>query len=151
MYFSVHFQRPELNSCAAREEIRCEWDLGHDGLKEWGWEVWHYFPVKATQDKPLRVTAKFTDAGGVAIASDGQPAVIEKTFEVVPESPPKFGDRNTAEVVRLIIVLTIALLGLLSGAREQLLKLDLIPAAVAVFLLGFGADSIKNLLAPKEK
>ena len=31
------------------------------------------------------------------------------------------------------------------------LKLDLIPAAVAVFLLGFGADSIKNLLVPKEK
>jgi hypothetical protein len=36
----------------------------------------------------------------------------------------------------------------LAGAREQLAKLDLIPAAVALFLLGFGADSIKSALAP---
>jgi hypothetical protein len=151
MYFSVEFQQPAFNSCAALEEIKCEWDLGHDGLKERGWEVWHYFPMAATHKKPLCVKATFADASGVATLADKRPLVIEKRFEVIRESPREFGDRNTAEVVRLGIALIVALLGLLSGAREQLLKLDLIPAAVAVFLLGFGADSIKNLLVPKEK
>jgi hypothetical protein len=32
-------------------------------------------------------------------------------------------------------------------AREQITKLDIVPGLIAVFLLGFGADSIKNLLA----
>ena len=32
------------------------------------------------------------------------------------------------------------------GAREQLMKLDLFPGFVAVFLLGFGADTVKNLI-----
>jgi hypothetical protein len=65
--------------------------------------------------------------------------------------PPRSGgaDRNLAEGVRLGIALVIALIGLLAGAREQLTKLDLIPAAIAVFLLGFGADTIKNLISPK--
>ena len=48
------------------------------------------------------------------------------------------------------IALVIALIGLLAGAREQLTKLDVIPAAIAVFLLGFGADTIKNLISPKQ-
>jgi hypothetical protein len=34
--------------------------------------------------------------------------------------------------------------GLIAGAKEQLLKLDLLPALVAVFMVGFGADQIKN-------
>jgi hypothetical protein len=39
------------------------------------------------------------------------------------------------------------LLGLLAGARDQLVKLDLVGGIIAVFLLGFSADAIKNLHA----
>jgi hypothetical protein len=44
----------------------------------------------------------------------------------------------------------VALVALVAGARDQLLKLDILPGLVAVFLLGFGADSIKNLLTQKQ-
>ncbi len=47
------------------------------------------------------------------------------------------------------MALVIALFGLIAGAKEQLLKLDLLPALLAVFLVGFGADQVKNLLTQK--
>jgi hypothetical protein len=34
----------------------------------------------------------------------------------------------------------------MAGAREQLLKLDVISGLTAVFLLGFGADTVKNII-----
>ncbi len=65
---------------------------------------------------------------------------------------PKESTRFLAEFLRFIIAFGVALAGLLSGALGQLEKLDLIPATVAILALGFGADSIKNLLtqAPKK-
>ena len=45
-----------------------------------------------------------------------------------------------------MIAVGVASLGLLVGAKEQLMKLDPLPGLVAVFLLGFGADTIKNLV-----
>jgi hypothetical protein len=45
--------------------------------------------------------------------------------------------------------LALALLALLGGARQQLMQLDFVPGLIAVFLLGFGADQFKNLLANK--
>lgn len=51
--------------------------------------------------------------------------------------------------LRLLLALVIALIGLLAGAKEQLLKLDVLPALVAIFLLGFGADQVKNLFTQK--
>jgi hypothetical protein len=150
MFFSVEFPRPEFNCSAALNEVKCEWDYHHDGLTESGWHVWHYFPTATKKDKKHRVSARFEDSNGTAIVVGADQEAIWKEFEIIAV-PPQRGDRNKAELVRLIVALFIALLGLLSGAREQLLKLDLIPAGVAVFLLGFGADSIKNVLAPKEK
>ena len=54
-------------------------------------------------------------------------------------------DRATLEGLRLFFALGLAVVALLSGARDQLLKLDIVPGLIAVFLVGFGADSIKNL------
>jgi hypothetical protein len=70
--------------------------------------------------------------------------------KVTVDKAPTTADQNVAELVRLAIALLIALTGLLAGGQEQLAKLDLVPAALAVFLLGFGADAIKNLLSPKQ-
>jgi len=53
------------------------------------------------------------------------------------------------ELVRFGIVFFATLLGLLAGARDQLVKLDLVGGVIAVFLLGFSADAIKNLLTGK--
>ena len=39
----------------------------------------------------------------------------------------------------------------MSGALSQLGKLDFVPATIAIVALGFGADSIKNLLTQPRK
>src|ERR1043166_1179323 len=61
----------------------------------------------------------------------------------------KIGAGRMLDFLRLMLALVIALLGLLAGAKEQLLKLDVLPALVAIFLLGFGADQVKNLFTQK--
>ena len=38
---------------------------------------------------------------------------------------------------------------LVSGVKDQLLKLNLLPGLVAVFVIGFTADTVKNLLTQK--
>jgi len=154
--FSIRFDSDKLNTAAAREEVRCEWDFGHDGLTETGWEAFHYFPkvkrrlFSKAKSGPYDVCASFVQNGnGIAVGPDKKPS-LQKRIAVREALGTSSADRNLAEFVRLAIALTIALIGLLAGAREQLVKLDLIPAAVAVFLLGFGADTIKNLISPKQ-
>jgi hypothetical protein len=39
-----------------------------------------------------------------------------------------------------------ALVGLMAGAKDQVLKLDFIPAALAIMVIGFGSDQIKSKL-----
>jgi len=48
------------------------------------------------------------------------------------------------------LTLVIVLLGMIAGAKDQILKLDLIPALIAIFLTGFGADQIKKLLTERQ-
>jgi hypothetical protein len=160
--FTVRFHSEDLDTAAAREEFHCTWDFGHHGLKEGGWEAYHYFPTpRARPIEKLRrlfhlsltpntyeVSATFSKR----VSQDAKPATvtISRKIEVMPRPRSFSADRQRAEYVRLIIALCIALVGLLAGAREQLMKLDLVPAIVAVFLLGFGADTIKNLISPKQ-
>ncbi len=59
---------------------------------------------------------------------------------------PSERTRFVAELLRFSIAFGVALAGLLSGALAQLDKLDFLPATIAIVALGFGADSIKNLL-----
>jgi hypothetical protein len=54
--------------------------------------------------------------------------------------------RLWAEVLQFAIAFGVALAGLLSGALDQLYKLDIMAASIAIIGLGFGASSIKNLL-----
>jgi hypothetical protein len=54
--------------------------------------------------------------------------------------------RFWAEFLRFAIAFGVALAGLLSGALDQLAKLDIIPASIAIIGLGFSASAIKNLL-----
>jgi hypothetical protein len=43
----------------------------------------------------------------------------------------------------------VALVGLFAGAKEKILSLDTAAAILAVFLIGFGVDFVKNMLPPK--
>jgi hypothetical protein len=50
------------------------------------------------------------------------------------------------EFIRLTIVLALALLALMATAQQQVLNLSFLESVGAVVALGFGADTIKNLI-----
>jgi hypothetical protein len=77
-------------------------------------------------------------------------ATIEDAIELEPTLPRK-SHRALVEATRFSIAYVVALVGLEAGALDQLAKLDFLPATLAVIALGFGADSIKNLLAQPAK
>jgi hypothetical protein len=53
------------------------------------------------------------------------------------------------EASRLAMVLTLAVFGLVGSAQHQAETLTLLQAAGAVFTLGFGADTLKNLITQR--
>jgi hypothetical protein len=80
----------------------------------------------------------------------GDSALLTEAVQVDP--PAKWTNSRTGvELYRFLLAFGAALVVLEAGIMGQLQKLDLLPAIVAVIALGFGADSIKNILgqAPK--
>jgi hypothetical protein len=139
---SIRFRDVKLNDAAARLEFEGCWDFGHDGYTETGWEPVHYFP----RSEPSEVTFR---CGGGPVGKE-----IELKRTVTPRNEPESWwkrDRNRAEVLRFSVTLLPATVGLLSGAREQFLKMDVWSALFAVFLLGFASDTVKNLVSRGEQ
>jgi hypothetical protein len=71
---------------------------------------------------------------------------LKGSIELEPEESRFDFARLTAEGLRFAIAFGVALAGLLSGGIEQIAKLDLIPATLAIIGLGFAADAVKNVL-----
>lgn len=67
------------------------------------------------------------------------PVTLERTKAYVES-------RTILAVVSLVITILIVAFGLLAGAQEKLQTLDWISGVVAVLVLGFGADTLKNLI-----
>lgn len=153
--FTASFKQKDLNLKAACKELTCMWNFG-DGLCEEGWKVSHYFLKK---DHPYTVKVRFKDDKGQEIESDnkkdakGQETESgnEKIIKTKKKGIVKSYDRLWLESIRFFIVLAATVVGLLAGAREQILKLDFLPGLIAVFLIGFGADTIKNILTQRQR
>ena len=108
--------------------------------------------VPPSKSPQYTVTATFITAAGKLLAdpTTNQPVKLVKTVEVMPSARSSvFGERSRTEGLKLGAALLIAIFGLIAGAQEQLLKLDILPGLIAVFLVGFGADTIKSLLTTK--
>jgi hypothetical protein len=154
--FCICFENAAVNTAAAREEWTCNWDFG-DSLKETGLNVSHYFQLgklDALKRQPSRysVTATFHNADGKVVVDPQTQNAVTLTKEVAVQPTKRsrlLGERSVTEALKLSAALLIAVFGLVAGARDQLLKLDILPGLVAVFLVGFGADTIKNLLTSK--
>jgi hypothetical protein len=58
----------------------------------------------------------------------------------------KLEPETRLEFIRLVIVLTLVLIGLMATARQQAQNLSFPEAVDAVVALGFGVDTIKNLI-----
>lgn len=170
--FSVRFHHPEFDRTAAREEWSYSWDFG-DGLEERGWSAWHYYPLakpkkmrnvwaavgrwlrlksgtrrqKPIEGGPKNVAVHFKDRlGNPIIDNAGQQIKIPRPVEVKPQDSDFLGQRTKVEMARLAIGLLVAIIALAAGAKEQLLKLEVLPGLLAVFVIGFAADTIKNLV-----
>jgi hypothetical protein len=153
----VRFDQPELNDTAAQSRFKCEWRFGSaddensDQTNEEGWSISHYL----TERKPLKVSVAVYNVVHPAetIQPTGPPdspvATLDAMLTPATDPSDRRAHRMKAEVIGLGVVLLIALLGLVTGAREQITKLDIVPGMIAVFLLGFSADSIKGVLTAK--
>ena len=99
---------------------------------------------------PDDVRGPYNVRASLILNSDGTTVAREITLRDGPLNVypplPVTGHALVAELFRLVLALGFAVLGLVAGAKDQILKLDVVPALIAVFLLGFGADQIKNLL-----
>jgi len=140
----VCFDVYQYNHAKALEQLRCVWTFD-DGLTEKGWYVCHFYQEPAertiTADIPLSIAA----------ATAGTSDAIQFTQKLsVRQTTSSFSKQYLlAGGLRFAIAFFIALVGLVGGARDQLAKLDVLPALIAVFLLGFGADTIKNVFTQK--
>lgn len=155
---AVAFQSDALENAAAREEWTCQWAFG-DQMNETGWSVSHYFELdrrgrfRLMEPKDFPVTTTFLNGDGEVLIDPAtqQPVTLEKQVSVAPSKREQlFGDRARTELVKLVAALFIAVFALVSGAREQLMKLDILPGLIAVFTIGFGADTIKTLLTKSD-
>lgn len=132
------------NRAKGLEQLTCTWTFD-DGLEERGWTVCHFYQEPAERT----ITAEIPM--GVVAAPDQQPDRAQFSTKLTVRDPTSSFSKQLwiAGGVRFAIAFFLALVGLVGGARDQLAKLDVLPALIAVFLLGFGADTIKNVLAQK--
>jgi hypothetical protein len=168
VYFSIAFDDPRFCGAAALSRLSFKWSFPGD-LSEEGSRVCHYFlGNEPLENEPEAIDHQHKNSGKkhcrlrngrkVKIAVSVQSHknldaadTIEGVLEIQPPKPHQ-ATRAFAEAVRFLIAFGVALAGLEAGALDQLAKLDFFPATLAVVVLGFGADSIKNLLtqAPKK-
>jgi HAMP domain-containing protein len=144
----VQFNNKGLNTCTARQEFSCVWDFGKVG-KEEGWEISHYF---RKQDE-AQFSVSFRGHDGKMVKKNGSNEEVKVTptpsLQLQKAVKRQYGERWRIEAIRLGVVLIVAVLGLITGAKEQLLKLDVFSGLVGVFLIGFGADTVKNIITKR--
>jgi len=158
--FSIRFRDSRFNDAAALRRLTCKWDFpGH--LLEQDWKICHFFQGNEAKrdegrDVTVSVRVESRKAEGSGGQSDGkvlitpQRSILSTTIELHRPERPSYS-RAVAEGVRFLIAFGVALAALLSGALQQLDKLDFVPAMIAVLALGFGADTVKNLLTQTAK
>lgn len=143
----IEFDDRRFDRSAAREAFQCIWEFDPAVGEEHGWEIAHYF--RSQEEATFKVKFKAADGSSVT-TNDGVEVLRTEQIPVKIRPKDQMSDRAKMELWRLLLALSIALLALIAGAREQILKLDLGLGLVAVFLIGFGADSIKNLFTKRD-
>ncbi|HEX5234956.1 MAG TPA: hypothetical protein VFW25_06450 [Silvibacterium sp.] len=153
--FSVRFKDPRFNGAAAIRRLSFKWEFPKF-LLEQREIIPHFFrgnePERdAGRDVQVSVRVESQLAPGSVAPGMGKAAttslrsVLATTIQIEQPSRSSYS-RAFAESVRFLIAYGVALAALLSGALQQLDKLDFMPAVIAIIALGFGADTVKNLL-----
>ena len=152
VHFSLRFHRQLLNESAAISEWSCMWDFGDGSIRETGWEVYHWFRNGGEH----RVSVSIVNLNGESVLT--QPIPMDLEVGAKARKLPwyvrflKVGQPHAEtmlEASRLAMVLTLAVFGLVGSAQHQAEGLTVLQAAGAVFALGFGADTLKNLISQR--
>jgi hypothetical protein len=147
--FSLRFKDPRYNDAAAARRLACKWDFPGELIEDW--KVCHFFQgneAKRDEGPGVTVSARVESRkpdDDLKASSKPLRNTISTTFEIHRAERPSYSSAF-AEGLRFLIAFAVALAGLFTGAWSQLEKLDFIPAMIAVLAIGFGADTIKNLL-----
>jgi hypothetical protein len=161
--FAIRFRDARFNDAAATRRLACSWDFPEHPIEP-GWRVCHLFQgheTKRSEGRDLTVSARIESLRlaetGPAHGNEngnGSARLMRNTLstqiELKSAERPSWS-RAFAEGTRFLIAIGVALAGLFSGALQQLNRLDILPAMIAVLALGFGADTIKNLLVQTSK
>jgi len=151
VHFSLRFHRPLMNDAAAAAEWTCYWEFGDRTIEETGWEVYHRF----RDDKVHSISISIVNLRGETVfqKQDAQKVDVGGHqrlpwyLRLVRVGRPHA--ETLLEASRLAMVLTLAVIGLVGSAEHKAQSLTLLQAAGAVFALGFGADTLKNLITQK--
>jgi hypothetical protein len=124
-------------------------DKQHDKQHEW----WFRKKWRNWKEKRRRQKRGFTTWISLIVQKPNDVSLCAKIHEKIKLDPRKRTgqSRTLVELVRFMLAFGVALAGIEAGAIDQLRKLDFLAGTIAVIALGFGADSIKNLLTQGPK
>jgi hypothetical protein len=156
--FKMVLERDILNGTPALREWKCEWDFGDGSKRENGWAVFHYF----CEAGRYPVTVKLHDiVAGMPITTlparnvqiggtrTGPQERLKWLSSVFPRAWNWFSPETKLEASRLMLVLAVAVIGLVAVAQQKVEGLTFLQAVGAVAALGFGADTLKNLVTQR--
>lgn len=129
----LRFNRQVLNQAVARQEWTCTWDFGDKTPYESGWEVFHSYESAGIQHVEVTIRA---DLIGEPVTSKPIPRDItvvsgqNQTRSRRARTFVKLEPETRLEVVRLVMVLGVALLGLMGTARQQMQNLGFLKRSV---------------------
>ena len=152
VHFSIRFLRDALNKIAAVQEWTCYWDFNDGSERQSGWDVYHRYSSAAVGNRKVSVT--IVDLAGETLAPTHP---IERSFPVTGIVPPtrrllrmpNVTAEAKIEMWHLALVLVIALFGVYATARDKVEGLGVFEGAAAIIAIGFGADTLKNLITQK--
>ena len=158
VFFTIGFDDPRLNGAAALDWVALDWTFPNE-LHEAGWKICHYFDGKEGTAEVVTTGQNDSDPTrrNVPIKLEAksprwQEALpLNTRIEVQPENPKAERAGVFADRLRFGIAFGVALASLKSGALDQLAKLGFVQATVAIIALGFGADTVKNILTQSSK
>jgi len=145
--FGFVFYEDKFNDAVARAKLDCLWQFeGLEGnRREDGWNPVQFFSEPG--EKKISVRILNGPDSCVQDWSDDGTTAFNLQLQVSATKDRATNQRIALEGLQLALALTVTLAALLSGAHEQLRKLDPFAAMAAIVALGFGADTVKNLVS----
>lgn len=137
----VAFPTPAFNAAAAREALRCRWEVDGRRLDSEALSVYHAF-----ERKSALYGAVFTVKASVYRVNGLTQPLEDRTVQLA-ESPNFTRSSTLLSLATLGVTVSAVVVGLLAVAQDKLQTLDWFAGMLAVLAIGFGADVIKRMIS----